>query len=306
MKAPNTAKTLIAICYLTMAFGLALPAHSFLTNGLVAYYPFNGNANDASGNGNNGTILGATLSTNQLGTSNRSYNFAPPAAVVVPASPSLNVYSEFSVTGWFYATNLPGPVACLVGKGGGAASETQWLVRIAGPNLTFFCNIGEIVPPTRCASNKWQQFVVTCDQSNTLVNMYLDGTNFYKGAMPGLGIASSPYSIPLYIGNQDGYNNGFSGNIDDIRIYNRVLSSNEVQQLYAYESPPTVSLLEAVEPSFANLVVGGEYQLQVSSNLTTWTNEGAVFTATGTTMVYPQFFMVSNWNQNFYRVETVP
>lgn len=86
MKTSNTVKTLIAICYLTMAFGLPVPAQSFLTNGLVAYYPFNGNANDASGNGNNGTILGATLTTNRLGASKSSCNFAPPAAVVVPAS----------------------------------------------------------------------------------------------------------------------------------------------------------------------------------------------------------------------------
>jgi hypothetical protein len=41
-------------------FGIT-SAHADLTTGLVAYYPFNGNANDASGNGNNGTVYGATL-----------------------------------------------------------------------------------------------------------------------------------------------------------------------------------------------------------------------------------------------------
>src|SRR6266481_5719305 len=48
---------------LTITCGLAVSgyAQSFLTNGLVAYYPFNGNANDASGNGNNGTLVGTDL-----------------------------------------------------------------------------------------------------------------------------------------------------------------------------------------------------------------------------------------------------
>ena len=45
------------------------------TNGLVAYYPFNGNANDASGNGNNGTVNGATLTTDRFGDVGKAYSF---------------------------------------------------------------------------------------------------------------------------------------------------------------------------------------------------------------------------------------
>ena len=45
------------------------------TNGLVGYWPFNGNANDESGNGNNGTVNGATLTTDKNGISNRAYSF---------------------------------------------------------------------------------------------------------------------------------------------------------------------------------------------------------------------------------------
>ena len=50
-------------------------AQSYLTNGLVAYFPFNGNANDATANGNNGTNYGATLTTNRFGMSNSAFNF---------------------------------------------------------------------------------------------------------------------------------------------------------------------------------------------------------------------------------------
>jgi hypothetical protein len=50
-------------------------AQSFITNGLVAYYPFNGNANDASGNGNNATTVQATLSADRFGIANSAYSF---------------------------------------------------------------------------------------------------------------------------------------------------------------------------------------------------------------------------------------
>ena len=45
------------------------------TNGLVGYWPFNGNANDESGNGNHGTVNGATLSSDRNGAANSAYDF---------------------------------------------------------------------------------------------------------------------------------------------------------------------------------------------------------------------------------------
>ena len=45
------------------------------TNGLVGWWPFNGNDNDISGNGNNGNVNGATLTTDRFGNVNSSYNF---------------------------------------------------------------------------------------------------------------------------------------------------------------------------------------------------------------------------------------
>lgn len=64
-----------------------------------------------------------------------------------------------------------------------------------------------------------------------------------------------------------------------------------------------IGLIKAVKPSFSGLSVGTNYQLQVSSNLNTWTNQGAVFTATNASMVYPQYWDVANWNQLFFRLE---
>jgi hypothetical protein len=79
-----------------------------------------------------------------------------------------------------------------------------------------------------------------------------------------------------------------------------------VQQLHLYESAPLVNLMKAVKPSFSNLSISTNYQLQVSGDLNTWTNQGAPFTATNSNMVYPQYWDVDNWNQLFFRLQVVP
>jgi hypothetical protein len=127
------------------------------------------------------------------------------------------------------------------------------------------------------------------------------------------GAASPPTSgqnvlVGLYPDYQNSYSSGrfFAGSMHSARIYNRALSTNEVQQLYAYESQPIVSLKKAVYPSFANLFLGTNYQLQVSTDLNTWTNSGSAFTPTNSVMDYPQYFDVDNWNQLFFRLQAAP
>ena len=69
---------------------------------------------------------------------------------------------------------------------------------------------------------------------------------------------------------------------------------------------PTVNLIKAVKPSFSRLSIGTNYQLQVSANLNNWTNQGSAFTATNTSMVYPQYWDVDNWNSLFFRLQVAP
>src|ERR1700733_13474149 len=81
----------------------AQPA-SFLTNGLVAYYPFNGNAIDASGNGNNGTNYGATLITDRFGKTNAAYSFN--GSNWIDIGPVVSRYDTMSLTAWINTTSL--------------------------------------------------------------------------------------------------------------------------------------------------------------------------------------------------------
>jgi hypothetical protein len=67
-----------------------------------------------------------------------------------------------------------------------------------------------------------------------------------------------------------------------------------------------IGLIKAIKPSFSNLLPGAGYQLQVSSDLINWTNQGSIFTPTNPVMDYPQYFDVNNWNQLFFRLNVAP
>ena len=68
-------KTLFGILVLTFAASNQARTQPILTNGLVAYYPFDGNANDVTGNGNNGIVGGAVLTTDRFDQPSSAYHF---------------------------------------------------------------------------------------------------------------------------------------------------------------------------------------------------------------------------------------
>lgn len=62
--------------------------------------------------------------------------------------------------------------------------------------------------------------------------------------------------------------------------------------------------VKAAKPSFSNLTLTTNYQMQVSSDLNNWTNHGSAFTATNTSMIWPQYFDVDNWGSLFFRLQS--
>lgn len=73
LKSENMKSIIFGLALLGMIF--EVEAQNSLTNGLVIYYPFTGNADDASGNGHNGTVYGATLAPDRFGQPNQAYHF---------------------------------------------------------------------------------------------------------------------------------------------------------------------------------------------------------------------------------------
>lgn len=94
---------------LTLSFTLLLATTIFAqipsyvpTNGLIGWWPFNGNANDESGNGNNGTVNGATLTTDRNGVTNKAYNFdGVDDKIIITAQSIIPQQSNYTVSLWF-------------------------------------------------------------------------------------------------------------------------------------------------------------------------------------------------------------
>ncbi len=301
----------------TLALAVQVHAQSFLTNGLVAYYPFNGNANDSSGNGRNGTITGTTFVPDRFNNPGSAISFASINDNVVVAN-SLHPQAEVTVTYSCWVRESETLVNDTVhmsiincGFGGivNARSDlgTVRPLPIGTPSYLAYTGEGNDADTHAgtIPTNEWHHLVIT--KHGTNVVFYKDGSLVGSGnTQPGQNVTSQQLNIG-WNGTTD-WNSGehFYGVLDDVRIYSRALSASEVQQLYVYESGPQVNLIKAVKPTFSGLTISTNYQLQISGDLSTWTNTGSAFTATNTSMVYPQYFDVDNWGKLFFRLQVAP
>ena len=198
--------------------------------GLVAYYPFNGNANDESGNGHNGTVNGASLTTDRFGNSNRAYNFNGTSSTIELGS--WFEFNRFTVSMWVSRRDTQQNEATFIENHHN--TYHGWSCEQVMDSTEVYC-FGVATtsgfPQTHftLSANKWQHVVMLKD--STQIKVYVDGVfacsraatdMVYTGSYLGLG---RDY--------EDDYGKRFwNGRLDDIRIYNRALSDAEIQALY--------------------------------------------------------------------------
>ena len=221
-----------------------------LTNGLIAYYPFTGNANDSSGNGYNGTVSGATLTTDRYGNSNSAYNFDGNQFITGNANNFPSGNSQRSVSIWYNAINLGqlGFSKLLFGYGGGICGNSFNIYfentdlgpgyigqyEIQGHCQAFRTNTSYPLP----ANNQWHNIIITYGSDN-LLRFYNDGIlNLTSGLVSINSVVLNKIFVIGSVSSQDGttvYSDilykKFIGKIDDIRIYNRALSQSEITYL---------------------------------------------------------------------------
>ena len=325
-------KNTILLCIVGIFIAANSHAQTFLTNGLVAYYPFSGNANDASGNGNNGSPQNAVLTTDRFGVVGHAYQFnGTNAYVSAPNQTYLNLTNgQFTISLWASLDAEPNSLVSFLSLDNGGGGP-KWIFFYGQPTIPYppsgyyaGFHVNGVpdgdnywLATTRFAPalGAWHQYIVT--QMGTNYTVYIDGTSafaetnyMYHGSTQVSGVggpATIPSGItaPLTIGEAEG-GNYFGGELDDIRIYNRALSSTEVAQLFAIESPPIINLQKAVYLTCNNLWTGSNYQVQASSDLINWTNQGSVFTATSSYWRSTNYWDVDNWNQLFFRLQIAP
>jgi hypothetical protein len=197
-----------------------------LQNGLVGYWPFNGNANDSSGNGNNGTVNGATLTTDRFGTANKAYTFDGNDYIEIQDSPSLNFSDQFSLS--FYVKNeepVGGWYMCVNKDNWGESG----IVTFIAENKFFYSkpeHAGWIIS-TDLSANSWD--LITITNNNGLSTLYKNGQFIMSDTIP---IINNSESLVFGGSHNGGVIGSFKGILDDIIIWNRALSLSEIQQLY--------------------------------------------------------------------------
>jgi hypothetical protein len=244
---------------------------------LVAYWKFNGNANDSSGNGHNGTLeacppnvggvgliqvagvaLGGApnLTTDRFGNANSAYHFSNGGNIDVPYSPAFNP-TAISVSVWFRqdtAGRIDGASNCYLislSRWNGWKLQNQ-------PTLPFFSvttdsseydrdDAGTAVTiGTTVGAGPWSHVIVTYDGNGTesfyingvLVKTWTNLAGTVKAINPtydlsiGTDLPNSAYNYSLTSPNYIAWGGYWTGDMDDIMIYNIALTSTQVTQIY--------------------------------------------------------------------------
>ncbi len=211
------------------------------TDGLVGYWPFNGNANDESGNGNHGTVNGATLTTDRNGNANAAYSFDGISNFIeVINSPSINITgSQLSICFWIKFNDVCDGKIKGISKGGYDLGQGYEIVVDSRPsncisNLAFNGGNGTAAA---CVfggyAGQWHFVVSTFSSGNGQIYIDNQQQNSWTGGITPSSILSSNHN--LFFGKRTPGNNyaGFlNGQLDDIAIYNRALTPEEITTLY--------------------------------------------------------------------------
>jgi hypothetical protein len=226
-----------------------------LQNGLVGYWPFCGNANDASGNGNNGTVNGSQLTNDSFGNINSAYSFNTNSHIYVPFSSSLNtIQSGLTMSSWIYmdggtGSGTPPRILELRGGYGGGGNAGFVMLSQGNSNTTrtfevrWYNNNGNtnisVSPTFPVSALSWHHVAFSCDGLTGIGKFYLDGVLLNTNASQanqGL-ISSCNYNNNgLFIGAEPNLLGKWGGKIDDLVLHNRALSAIEIQQLFQMNS----------------------------------------------------------------------
>jgi hypothetical protein len=232
---------LITLC--TIVSGQSLPNY-LPSNGLVGWWPFNGNANDESGNGNNGTVNGATLITDRFGNANKAYSFdGLTNEIVVPHNNALNVL-PISISVWF-RTSVSQSNKMLVNKYV-CYSENGYSFRLnsdkpsafyfSDSSTNIYLDLDPISPNFQPLNNDvWHNGILIVEADS--VKLFIDGLIIHNDALNGnLSVTNTTenlrfgsYPQGICSGPQNFF---YDGIIDDIGIWNRALTQQEISDLY--------------------------------------------------------------------------
>ena len=252
MKKKKLLMTTIAILGFT-TIAIAQNAPSYVpTNGLIGWYPFTGNANDSSGNNLNASVIGANLTADRNGSPSSAYDFDYVGAVFsqqndeiyIPYNSMLNV-SNITVSAWiyprtyFWTGNSSDPRSTIIRRfqytysnpSGGAWAIDYFADKIQASVLDVNNNPLSVTYNTPLSLNTWSNVTFTYD--GAALNLFLNGVLVSSSSGSLILNVSGNSGISIGESNQaNGYWYYVDGVIDDIGIWNRALTQQEVSDLY--------------------------------------------------------------------------
>ncbi|MFI3158581.1 MAG: LamG domain-containing protein [Methylococcaceae bacterium] len=208
-----------------------------LNTGIIAHWDFNDcTAKDITGSGYDGTIDGPVQCVN--GINGKALSFVSTGAVHVPALPAI-VNNGFSGCAWAsYKDN--NNWGSLFDFGNGAYADNIALIRDQTSNklLYLYQDLNSTISGGKITNNQWQLFCVTVNNASHTAKLYANGK---------LVGSNTNHQIPNilrssnFLGNNN-WNEQFHGLLDEVSIWDRALSSTEINQLYIKDSPLTGNL----------------------------------------------------------------
>ncbi len=214
-------------------------------SGIVAYYPFNGNANDESGNGHDGSVSGATSTTDRFNQPDKAYNFVyngfSSDKIQVSGTSELNFSSGgFSLSAWVKFSGLAnGGYNYPIFSKHICGEQSGYILMLYNGKLTFWLAgsgaYNVVGTPDDYTDNSWHQVVAVYD--GTTQYIYVDGV--LKNSMPF--IYNTFNSANWALGGYNGCNGGFNGKVDEIKVFNQALSGAEILDMYTKSSNDLVA-----------------------------------------------------------------
>ena len=224
------------------------------TEGLVAWYPFNGNADDESGNDNDGMVNGASLSSDRFNNSSSAFDFDGFNDFIdCGSAPSIQISGALTYSAWINLdtyTNFSGIIGRGEGTGASKAISMLMITTSGSKNLYFEISEGDALegvssPQEAIQPGTWIHVVgVWYGADADSMAVFIDGA--LSASAPSVTTAitggTDPSDNLLKIGNRDRYSSGYSygwfdGRIDDLGVWNRALSNDEITGLFLSEPP---------------------------------------------------------------------
>jgi hypothetical protein len=294
---------------------------SNLQQGLVGYWPFCGNANDESGNGNHGFVYGAVLTEDRLGNASAAYAFNGVnsfISVADNANGSLDVQAgEFSISCWTKVDSEQFDLHGLVAKelGGNSSGDYSLTIPSNGKaQLAVGVGSGIFGAVQQSASaivdGSWKHVLAVYRNGSDMkiyINGQLDqGDNNLSTALP-----NSNTPLDLIFGMATNYSNAnyyLNGCLDDIAIWNRALTAEEALALYANDPIGVESVLKKsslilypnptsdyLTINYGNIAAMAGYSLSIFSNGGSAVHETLITRAQET-------LDISGWSSGVYQV----